>query len=374
MSSKPADLMAWTETLLPNILEDEESWNHAYVGDAAKVSRIAEYCPSLRLDDIELSFVDNKQSSKRSNGQLTETWCFWRDLWNVENGKAQMSELVYLDCASFEQDFTNLQQSISIDTLSPHASGHIFRQGIRPAYQDPANRSGGHWRIGATNSQSADALWQRLATAVIQDEFPNEAGLCGMTLMRKQRGRFALRVWFNSCANESVKAAKAFLGGALNKSDYTGIKFCPHKYILQTLRLQEKSGAVAGIPAECIEPSEKPSALKAPSRPQSAWGKPKHPTPKQNKSAPCASQASVSRKGSPLSKPASAPANAMPPLPLSAESVPEALVVPFIVPPAKSPTLTPAPTSEQGLPFRILYESLQQLQSVQCQSSGQPDS
>ena len=43
------------------------------------------------------------------------------------------------------QDFTNLQQSISIDTLSPHASGHIFRQGIRPAYQDPANRSGGHW-------------------------------------------------------------------------------------------------------------------------------------------------------------------------------------------------------------------------------------
>ena len=61
------------------------------------------YCPSLRLDDIELSFVDNKQSSKRSNGQLTETWCFWRDLWNVENGKAQMSELVYLDCASFEQ-------------------------------------------------------------------------------------------------------------------------------------------------------------------------------------------------------------------------------------------------------------------------------
>ena len=122
------------------------------------------------------------------------------------------------------------------------------------------------------------------------------------------------------------------------------------------------------------EPSEKPSALKAPSRPQSAWGKPKHPTPKQNKSAPCASQASVSRKGSPLSKPASAPANAMPPLPLSAESVPEALVVPFIVPPAKSPTLTPAPTSEQGLPFRILYESLQQLQSVQCQSSGQPDS
>ena len=64
MSSKPADLMAWTETLLPNILEDEESWNHAYVGDAAKVSRIAEYVTGNRRCQFHPARFQKTQAAK----------------------------------------------------------------------------------------------------------------------------------------------------------------------------------------------------------------------------------------------------------------------------------------------------------------------
>ncbi|KAF9918526.1 Eukaryotic translation initiation factor 4E type 2 [Lobosporangium transversale] len=64
----------------------------------------------------------------------------------------------------------------------PHVSDyHLFKQGVRPVWEDPANISGGKW-IVRLKKGLASRYWENLAMAVIGDQFDVGSEICGIVL------------------------------------------------------------------------------------------------------------------------------------------------------------------------------------------------
>jgi hypothetical protein len=75
----------------------------------------------------------------------------------------------------------------------------VFREGVSPCWEDPANASGGKWALSLVNVDASDAL-ERFHTAVdsiVQGTFPSHQQVNGVVLSVKDWG-YRLSLWTNS--------------------------------------------------------------------------------------------------------------------------------------------------------------------------------
>lgn len=80
---------------------------------------------------------------------------------------------------------------------------HIFRAGIKPTYEDPANVNGGKWQIRLKKGLSA-RIWEMLVLAIVGDQF-SEIGdeLCG-AVMSSRAQEDVLSIWNKTASNGST--------------------------------------------------------------------------------------------------------------------------------------------------------------------------
>lgn len=82
----------------------------------------------------------------------------------------------------------------------PHVSDyHLFKQGVRPVWEDPANIEGGKW-IVRLKKGLASRYWENLVMAVIGDQFDVGSEICGVVLSIRG-SEDILSIW-NQSANE----------------------------------------------------------------------------------------------------------------------------------------------------------------------------
>jgi hypothetical protein len=166
------------------------------------------------------------------------------DTWEVTKGKAVLSKLVCLETHRHTKEFWECHRTFAAEKIPVCASLHVFKVGIQPAYEVPANRTGGHFKLGATSAESANRIWLQINQSMIQGEIPNAADVNGITLLKKQRAQYSVKIWIrNSLDKQHVEAVRNFLLAGFDRSHFSTIKFCPHKYILQTLLHQKKVSA-----------------------------------------------------------------------------------------------------------------------------------
>ena len=81
---------------------------------------------------------------------------------------------------------------------------HIFKGGIRPVWEDEANKKGGKW-IVRLKKGVADRYWEDLLLAMIGDQFA-EAGdeVCGAVLSVRS-GEDVLSVWTKIDGGRNIK-------------------------------------------------------------------------------------------------------------------------------------------------------------------------
>jgi translation initiation factor 4E len=90
-------------------------------------------------------------------------------------------------------------------SLLPSVSDyHIFKKGIRPVWEDEANKKGGKW-IVRLKKGVADRYWEDLLLAIIGDQFA-EAGdeVCGAVLSVRS-GEDVLSVWTRIDGGRNIK-------------------------------------------------------------------------------------------------------------------------------------------------------------------------
>ena len=102
---------------------------------------------------------------------------------------------------SFWTIYAHLKRPSQIPTVSDY---HIFKDGIRPVWEDDANKKGGKW-IVRLKKGVADRYWEDLLLAIVGDQFM-EAGdeVCGAVLSVRS-GEDVLSVWTKIDGGRNIK-------------------------------------------------------------------------------------------------------------------------------------------------------------------------
>ena len=90
-------------------------------------------------------------------------------------------------------------------SMLPHVSDyHFFREGIRPVWEDEANKKGGKW-ILRLKKGVADRYWEELLLAMVGDQFLEASDeVCGAVIsVRAQED--VLSIWTKMDGGRNVK-------------------------------------------------------------------------------------------------------------------------------------------------------------------------
>lgn len=97
--------------------------------------------------------------------------------------------------------YSHLKRPSELPSVSDY---HIFKEGIRPVWEDEANKRGGKW-IVRLKKGVADRYWEDLLLAVVGDQFL-EAGdeVCGAVLSVRS-GEDVMNVWTKNDGGRNIK-------------------------------------------------------------------------------------------------------------------------------------------------------------------------
>ena len=160
---------------------------------------------------------------------LQGTWSVWKSKWR---GDPKLTHLSDFD--TFEGFLQSVGSTPSSSLTDKHYL-HIFRQGIRPMWEDPQNASGGHFKLMATTPEASTALWQALLLNMLFDQLPGAAKCNGASIVVHNIGNNIVKLWLGTAHTDAVGAVKAFLRRTLRPEDYVAekITFVPHKLVIR---------------------------------------------------------------------------------------------------------------------------------------------
>jgi len=156
------------------------------------------------LSEEEQSSETTAPSTVSSGHRLRNTWnLFYRPPANkfsdYEKSTLRLASINSVE--SFWTIYSHLKRPSLLPTVSDY---HIFKDGIRPVWEDEANKRGGKW-IVRLKKGVADRYWEDLLLAIIGDQFM-EAGeeVCGAVLSVRS-GEDVLSVWTKNDGGRNIK-------------------------------------------------------------------------------------------------------------------------------------------------------------------------
>lgn len=135
---------------------------------------------------------------------LKYSWVVWFRPPTPKNNdyEKSMKPLCRISSAQdFWKVFVHLKRPSSLPTVSDY---HVFKEGIRPVWEDEENKRGGKW-IMRLKKGVADRYWEELLMACIGDQF-NEAGeeVCGFVLSVRS-GEDVFSIWTKNDGGRNIK-------------------------------------------------------------------------------------------------------------------------------------------------------------------------
>ncbi|KAF9408452.1 hypothetical protein BGZ94_002309 [Podila epigama] len=99
----------------------------------------------------------------------------------------------------FARYFNWIEKPHRMDNLSNY---HLFKSGIKPVWEDPANANGGRWILTLLNynAELLDRCWMELAYALVGEQLDEGNDICGAVLSRRTKGD-RLAVWVRDREN-----------------------------------------------------------------------------------------------------------------------------------------------------------------------------
>ena len=166
-----------------------------------------ETVPELSNDKAKaeaLAGTDETTSAGSSEHPLRSTWTlFYRPPTNKYSDYEKST--IKLASVSTVESFWTIYSHLKRPSLLPSVSDyHIFKEGIRPVWEDEANKRGGKWIIRLKKGV-ADRYWEDLLLAIVGDQFM-EAGeeVCGAVLSVRS-GEDVLSVWTKIDGGRNIK-------------------------------------------------------------------------------------------------------------------------------------------------------------------------
>ncbi|KAM6949196.1 eukaryotic translation initiation factor 4E type 2-like [Aplochiton taeniatus] len=107
--------------------------------------------------------------------------------------------------ASVEQFWKFYSHLVRPGDLTGHSDFHLFKEGIKPMWEDEANRSGGKWIIRLRKGL-ASRFWENIILAMLGEQFMVGEEICGVVVsIRFQED--ILSIW-NKTASDQVTTSR----------------------------------------------------------------------------------------------------------------------------------------------------------------------
>jgi len=140
----------------------------------------------------------------RADGQhpLRFTWTLWF-MHRAPGQKITDYEAAIKNIASFStiEEFWNVYGHLKRPNDLAHVSDyHLFKQGIRPVWEDELNKEGGKW-IVRLKKGLASRFWEALVIAIVSEQFDDGNEVCGAVLSMRH-SEDILSLW-NKTATDS---------------------------------------------------------------------------------------------------------------------------------------------------------------------------
>lgn len=135
---------------------------------------------------------------------LKSTWVIWYRPPTPKYSDYEKSTIPLASISSVES-FWSVYSHLKRPSLLPTVSDyHIFKKGIRPVWEDDANKKGGKW-IVRLKKGVADRYWEDLLLAIVGDQFAEAADeVCGAVLSVRS-GEDVLSVWTRIDGGRNIK-------------------------------------------------------------------------------------------------------------------------------------------------------------------------
>eukprot|EP01026_Neomeris_dumetosa_P049228 TRINITY_DN427_c1_g1_i1.p2 TRINITY_DN427_c1_g1~~TRINITY_DN427_c1_g1_i1.p2 ORF type:complete len:255 (+),score=31.61 TRINITY_DN427_c1_g1_i1:117-767(+) len=162
---------------------------------------------------LELAPLGEEEEEVEVKHELENRWTLWFD--NKQRGKGGRDSwgatLNTVYTFSTVEEFWCLYNNIQTPgKLQPNADLHLFKEGIKPAWEDPANEGGGSWTLGIPkNTESRNQLdnwWLDLLMCVIGEQFDGSEDICGVSANIRQR-QDRITMWTKTASDEIVQVS-----------------------------------------------------------------------------------------------------------------------------------------------------------------------
>jgi hypothetical protein len=133
---------------------------------------------------------------------LSDKWCLWAHLphdtdWGINSYKNICT-------------LTTVEETIAVtetlpDILVKNCMLFLMRDGIKPIWEDPKNRSGGCFSYKVSNKQ-VYTVWKELSYVLVGDSISKQssfvANVTGITISPK-KNFCIIKIWMSSCAYQN---------------------------------------------------------------------------------------------------------------------------------------------------------------------------
>lgn len=141
---------------------------------------------------------------------LQHRWTLWYDNpkkpSSAESWEENLKKIFTFDTV---EDFWCLYNNVLTPTkLSVGSNYHLFKEGIRPMWEDPINAKGGKWIFTNPRSRKArlDECWLHVMLSLIGESLHDEDDICGAVVsVRKPQDRIA--IWTGNADKEDLQKA-----------------------------------------------------------------------------------------------------------------------------------------------------------------------
>ncbi|CAB4467855.1 eukaryotic translation initiation factor 4E-1 [Rhizophagus irregularis] len=183
--------------------------------------------------DGEMKTVFNDPVNFNVKHPLFNAWTLWFDnpgkKANTASWSQNLKELITFDSVEeFWGVYNNVAKAID---LSPGSNYHLFKQGIKPMWEDPVNELGGKWVIQFPRNKTGEdinTLWLYTMLACIGEGFDYADEVCGAVVsVRKIFYRISL--WTRTSNNREIcETLGRQLKQTLGLTPVQQLEFQPH--------------------------------------------------------------------------------------------------------------------------------------------------
>ncbi|QPG75349.1 hypothetical protein FOA43_002702 [Brettanomyces nanus] len=187
--------------------------------------------PGESEEKKEVTVLENKEEFTVKH-PLNSKWTLWYTKPAVDNSESWADLLKPIVSFNTVEEFWGVYHAVPKAADLPMKSDyHLFRDDIKPEWEDKTNAEGGKWSC-QIRSKKADIhdLWTRSLLSVIGETIePDEQNEVNGVVLNVRKNGFRIGLWTKTCNRAALKPIGERFKKVLKLSDNETIEFMSHK-------------------------------------------------------------------------------------------------------------------------------------------------